>query len=977
MRKLLPICCILISLLFINLAANAQQHFFSTFTESAIDQSGLERKIIPQKYQVTAVNIAALKSFLWTLPSEKDIIYRRNNCPIIELPMPDGNIGHFRVWESSIQEPELAAKFPDIKTFAGQGIDDPYATIRFDLTPFGFHAQILSINGNVYIDPYARGTDKYCISYFTKDYSRSTDFFCGVSGNTANKITNVLATGPCRGTQLFSYRLAVACTGEYAVAVGGRTAALLHAAIVTSVNRVDGVYENEIAVRLVLVAKNDTIEYRTASTDPFNGNNNSNTLITESQSIITSRIGSANFDIGHTFSTGGGGLAGLGVVCNTSSKARGITGSTSPLGDAYDIDYVAHEMGHQFGADHTFNSVLGSCGGGNRNASTAYEVGSGTTIMAYAGLCSQGASNDDIQLHSDAFFHSISYDEISNFLQGGGSSCKVAINTGNTLPIITSMSNNNANIPLNTPFTLKAFATDADGDALTYCWEEWDYGGNGGAWNSGATSTTAPLFKSRVPKTTGNRTFPDSARIIANYLPATPSNATVGNLKGETLPTVARAMKFRLTVRDNRASGGAIVTGGNGCQTGFTNTFQINAIAATGPFKVTSPNNGTENWPVGSSKTITWNVAGTNAAPINTTAVKLLLSTDGGRTYPIVISDSTANDGTEQITVPNAVTTTARVKIEAIGNVYFDISDSNFIISATTSGFSFNSVAPTNVFCGSQKVQSTITSVSQLGFTSPITLSASGAPTGTNVTFGSTTITPGNSTTVTLNNINSLSPGTYNITVTGTATGASTQSTIISFIITGGSNPLISSQPKNDTVTVGGTATFTAQSSTSGVSYQWMISTDGGNSYTNISSGGSSQTLSISNVTNTLNNYMYKVKISTACGSVTSLAVVLIVSSAPPISADTLQGNIMLRPNPVSQNSHFSIVLYNSSNSTTRNVSVFESNGSRVFNSNYTLHGAYNELVVNTAKLSAGLYFVAIKDEYGNLLTTKKLIVSQ
>ena len=857
----------------------AQNRFFSKINESEINQTGLQRMIKPQKYAVNSVDLNALKTFLWSLPSEKNVINSRNICPILSLPMPDGSVATFRVWESSIQEPALEAKFPEIKTFAGQGIDDPYATIRFDLTPFGFHAQILSVNGNIYIDPYARGNNINHISYYTKDNIRESNFVCEVAENLGSKNNNATAAGPCRGTQLYSYRLALACTGEYAVAVGGTTATLLHAAIVTSVNRIDGVYESELAVRLILVANNNLVEFTSASTDPFTGNNNANTLINESQTQITNRIGSANFDIGHTFSTGGGGLAGLGVVCNTSQKARGITGSPSPVGDDYDIDYVAHEMGHQFGGDHTFNSTTSNCGGGNRNAGTAYEVGSGTTIMGYAGIC----TTDDIQPHSDPFFHSVSFDEISNYIEAGGSSCKVMIATGNTLPQITSMDNNSVSIPLNTPFTLTASATDANGDALTYCWEEWDLG-TGGAWNNGATSTTAPLFKSRIPKTTGSRTFPDMSRILANYLPATPT-ATMGGQKGETLPTVARTIKFRLTVRDNRAAGGGIVTGGNGCQTGYTGTYQVTTIAATGPFIVSVPNGG-ESWAGGTPQTITWNVAGTNAAPINTTSVKISLSTDGGLTYPTVLLASTVNDGTESVTMPGlaTTTTTARVKVEALNNVFFDISNANFTITQATSGFTFDNPAASTVTCGTAtSATSTLGTVPQGGFSTPINLTASGNPAGTTVSFGTNPVTPGSSSVVTLNNTNSLISGTYNITVTGTA-GAVTQTRILSFTITPTAPPAISAQPTDVTICAGSNANFTVSSSTPGITYQWQISTNGGATYTDIS-GAVSSTYSITGVGSNLNNNKYRVIISTQCGFNTSTAATLVVNAPTAITS--------------------------------------------------------------------------------------------
>ena len=386
------------------------------------------------------------------------------------------------------------------------------------------------------------------------------------------KPTNNIITAACRGTELRTYRLAVACTGEYAQAPGinaGTNPAILHAAIVTSVNRVVGVYRTELSISMTLVATNGAVEFLDAATDPFTGNNNANVLINESQTVCNNFIGTANYDIGHTFSTGGGGLAQLNSPCG-SSKARGITGSSNPTGDAYDIDYVAHEMGHQFGGNHSM------AGCGSSPNSTKYEVGSGTSIQAYAGIC----GGENIQPNSDPFFHAISFDEISNFVLGGGSACGVLTPTGNGIPTIASLANNGANIPINTPFTLTGTATDPDNDPLTYCWEQWDFSGIGNTtWNSGTTATagnTHPLFKSRIPKITGSRTFPDISVILAGY-PATPPSAMAG-LKGETLSPVARPMKFKLTVRDNRVIGGGVASSGAG---GFqtTSIFQVNVIA--------------------------------------------------------------------------------------------------------------------------------------------------------------------------------------------------------------------------------------------------------------------------------------------------------------------------------------------------------------------------------------------------------------
>ena len=854
---------------------NAQKHFFRSINENDINQNGLQRVITPLKYNTTEFNISKLNTFLSSLPEEKNVANNRNQAPVLTLPMPDGSSASFRVWRSSIQEPGLEVKFPEIKTFAGQGIDDPYATIRFDITPFGFHAQVLTVNGDYYIDPYARGNNSYYISYYRKDNMRQTGFSCEVKENGFNRRPLGATAASCRGNQLFTYRLAIACTGEYAVAVGGTTPALLHAAIVTTVNRVVGVYENELSIRLVLVANNDQIEFLNKNTDPFKGNNDASVLIDESQTVIDNKIGLANYDIGHTFSTGGGGLAALGVVCFNSRKASGITGNPDPKGDSYDIDYVAHEMGHQFGASHTFNTNASGCGS-ERESTSAYEVGGGTSIMSYAGLC----GTDDIQPNSNPYFHATSFDEIIDYVESNAGNCKVSSSTGNTLPQITSMSNNNANIPLNTPFTLNATATDADGDAITYSWEEWDLG-PASTWNGGANSTTSPIFKSRIPKTNGSRTFPTMQRIIANYLPTIPP-ADIEGLKGETLPRIGRTMKFRLTVRDNRAAGGGVVSGGSGCQTGFTGVYQINAISNTGPFLVSIPNGG-ESWVGGTARNITWDVAGTNVAPINTANVKISLSTDGGLTYPTVIIESTPNDGSETLNIPNTPSTTARIKIEAVGNIYFDISNNNFTITAGAAGFNFSAITPVTVACGTPTTTATLTSNTLLNFSSPISLSASGNPAGTTVSFGTNQLTPGNSTTISVEGINSLSPGTYNITITGTATGATTQTATASFTVNPGTSPIITTQPADVSVCAGGNATFVAAVQGSGFIYQWQVSNNGGSTFVNIP-GEQSASYTINSVNSALNNNQYRVNISNNCSNLNSNAATLKINTAPAIT---------------------------------------------------------------------------------------------
>ncbi|MBA2250846.1 MAG: T9SS type A sorting domain-containing protein [Chitinophagaceae bacterium] len=671
-------------LLCFTLGSFAQNTFWKFEDEFSVRKLNTQRTLVPQRYQTASLPFDQYKAFLQTAP--KEFSGSINKGLEISLPYPDKTFQKFRIVETKMMEDGLAAQFPGIRTFVGQGIDDPTSTIRIDFTYQGFHAYVLSRDGFVFIDPYQKANNDLYVSYFSKDYTNPSkdNFTCSVL-DPLNRNQSLAAppppSAPCIGTQLRTYRAAVACTGEYAVAVcpvGNITVANTLSQIVTTMNRVVGVYEKEVDVRMILVASEATIIFINAATDPFAGNNNANTLINESETVIEANIGNANFDIGHTFSTGGGGLAALGVVCVNGSKASGITGSANPVGDGYDIDYVAHEMGHEFGCNHTFESKISNCGGGNRNGATAYEPGSGVSVMAYAGIC----GTDNIQPHSDPYFHTISYDELVNYTTtGSGNSCAVITATGNNPPVIT-MPVSGIKIPMQTPFKITASATDPDGDLLTYDWEEWDLaqGGNGSAWDAGANSTSRPLFKNRIPKLNGSRIFPDMAVILAGY-PATPTSVMDG-VKGETLAATARDIKYRLVVRDNKAGGGGVATGGNGCSSAAV--FKV-TVTGDGPFVVTTPNTAV-NWFGGGTQTINWNVANTNSvAGINCQRVNILLSTDGGNTYPLTILSNTPNDGSQVITVPNiANTSTCRIMVQAADNIFFDISNVNFTITFST-----------------------------------------------------------------------------------------------------------------------------------------------------------------------------------------------------------------------------------------------------------------------------------------------------
>ncbi len=564
----------------------------------------------------------------------------------ITIPMPDGSFHRFELIESPVMSAALQAKFPNIRSYRGHSLDDPLVSMRMDVSPRGVHAQVISPAGTVIVDP-AGGGNRYRSYSKRQNRARSERFRCLVQGRGPALAAREAATvAAASGHQLRTYRLAVACTGEYTQRFGGTVVGAM-SAINTTVNRVTGIYEREVAVRLELVDDNDQLIFTDAATDPFN-NLNANILINQSQAVIDDEIGNANYDIGHTFSTGAGGLAGLGVVGRTGEKARGVTGRSNPVGDPFDVDYVAHEMGHQFGGDHTFNGRSGSCTGGNRNAATAVEPGSGSTIQAYAGICGP----DDLQQNSDPYFHSVSLDQIISYSTVGAGNVVMPQPTGNTPPAVNAGSDRV--IPKLTPFQLVATGTDADGDRLLYCWEQRDLGPAAAA--DAPDDGNIPLFRSLDPTPDGRRVFPQWSDIL---------NQTT--TRGEQLPALPRTMHFRVTVRDNRSGGGGV----------NSDDALVRVHAGAGPFLVTEPASTSV---TGNLIDVRWDVAQTDQQPIGCTSVDIKLSTDGGGSFSEILVSGSPNDGSELIALPATAVNNLRVMVEAADSIFFAVSPTNFSV---------------------------------------------------------------------------------------------------------------------------------------------------------------------------------------------------------------------------------------------------------------------------------------------------------
>ncbi len=753
MKKIVP--TLVLASLAICLFSQTKQNPWLDTPESSFVKKSAERQIVPIKYRTLSLSLDLLKANLSEAPMR--FSPEAENSPVkLAIPMPDGSMQEFQMVDAPVMHPDLAARYPYMRSFAGWSNTDRTAYLRCGYTQKGFHGMILSAkHSTVYIDAFAEGDDQHYISYFKNDFPNPhTDFECLVdappSGTAVMSDPQSVAVGDC---QHRNYALALACTGEYATFHGG-TKPLVLAAFNVAMTRVNGIYEKDFAVTMTMVANTDLLIYLNANTDPYT-NNNGGTMLGENQATCNNVIGNANYDIGHVFSTGGGGVANLNSVCSTNNKARGVTGLGSPIGDAFYVDYVAHEMGHQFGGNHTFNSNQGSCSG-NQSNSTAMEPGSATTIMGYAGIC--GSHN--VQANSDDYFHAINLSEISNHILGAGNSCATTTASGNSAPTVSVMQGSYT-VPVSTPFVLTAQGADGNpSDVLTYCWEQMN--NQTGVMPPLPTNTVGPVFRSFNPTTSPKRYFPSLSAIIAGTTPT-----------WEVLPSVSRSMAFRCTVRDNHPI--------SGCTDEADVT--VNFSAASGPFVVTNPNTAAIVWTGGTMATVTWNVANTTAPPVAASQVEILLSADGGNTYPYTLLASTSNDGTEMVLVPNIATTQARVMVKAVGNIFFDISNQNFKIQMpVVPSFTLITVNNSIAACQSGTANFNFEMLQLAGFNSNVTFTATGVPAGATATFTPNNVPPPTTTALVISNLAGVAPGTYPITVTATG-GSVTQTSNLTLTV--------------------------------------------------------------------------------------------------------------------------------------------------------------------------------------------------
>lgn len=717
--------------LLVGFSATAQ----SIWNEVSVDEIPLtsKRYTIPVAYKAYAIDMEALHNQLNSSPKEFSIEVNKSTS-ILELPMPSGEIQKFSIVESSIMPEKLAEKYSSIKSYLGQGIDDKTATVRLTISEKGFHAMIISVFGTSYIDPFSLNNTEYCISYFKDDFyatnKKIRDAQCVINQAVSVAKSSSMANGQS-GDVLRVYRAAIACTGEYAQFHAGESGLDAHdaamAAIVTTLDRVNLVYDREASFRLNLVENNDLLIYTDSEADPYE-NFNAGVILDQNQNNIDDLIGNDNYDIGHVFSTGAGGLASPGV-CDDNFKAKGVTGTNAPIGDAFDIDYVCHEMGHQFGANHTFNgdtNANSNCNQDNRNAATAYEPGSGTTILAYAGIC----AINNLQQHSDDYYHTASFDEMTGHMNGEGwaNDCAEQVATGNNIPVANA-GDGGVTIPASTPFELTGSGNDVDaGDELTYCWEQYDLGPI--ADDLSNPTDNAPLFRSWPPTTSTTRVFPRLEDLLAGT-----------STLGEVLPDYSRDLTFRLTVRDNHAGSGGV----------SYDQVHFDVTDEAGPFTV---NNITESWEYGVTYTVNWNVANTNVAPVSCETVDVYLSTDGGLTFDELLAEGVPNNGVAEVICPNVISNQARIKVKGANNIFFNISNTFEITESSIPNFVITVTPEELAICSepNQMAEFDIQIDPLVGFNEQVTLSVVDEDEfpGISINFVPEIVTPGENSTLTI-----------------------------------------------------------------------------------------------------------------------------------------------------------------------------------------------------------------------------------
>jgi len=807
------------------------------------------------KYQVFSLDLDKLKAQLDGVPSRNNI----SSSSMAEIYFPDNNGGmeRFQVSETSTLAPEIALKYPNIKTYIGFSLDNPGTRIRFSITPQGLKTMSTYPNKpTLFTVPLNKGNVSQYITYDRNVRIDSKEDFECLTENEYVPIKEITSFNRDANDQILrTLRIAISTTGEYTNFwddgdnTNGDAQEDALAALVSTLNRTNEVFEVDMAVTFQLVSGTEII-YPTASTDPYSSSSPNGQL----QSTLTSEVGESNYDIGHLFDYGSNnGNAGcIGCVCVDGQKGSGFSSHQFTdndggpyMDDFFDIDYVPHEIGHQMGGNHTFS--MSSEGTG-----VNYEPGSGTTIMGYAGIT--GA--DDVQDHSDPYFHYGTINQVLNNLEN--KTCWTSTVITNNPPVANAGSD--YTIPQGTAFKLVGSATDLDErDVLTYSWEQVDDGITTRS-TFGPTKTSGAVWRSRPPSTNPTRYMPVKSRVLSGELTETNPGVTVDNISWETVSTVARSLDFALTVRDRSETNGT----GQFPQSDF-DFMTVTVDGNSGPFAVISQT-ANETWNVGESQTVTWDVAGTASGIVNTPTVNIYLSTDGGLTFPFLAANNVANDGSHTFSVPptNGDSNQLRIMVEGNDNIFYAVNSTN--LSLQQSEFVITIEEPSVAVCSPNDVIYNFTYNTFQGFTGTTSFSTLGLPSGLNATFSSNTAsTDGEDIELVISNIGSINEGTYDFQIIGTS-GAIVKNADANFSVFSTLSEIPNlTTPSDSGGGVGLSPTFSWDVISNASSYDIEIASD--SEFSSIVASENSTTNSYTGATlNQSTTYYWRVKAKNTCG---------------------------------------------------------------------------------------------------------------
>ncbi|MCB0629891.1 MAG: M12 family metallo-peptidase [Saprospiraceae bacterium] len=770
-------------------------------------------------FRAVSVNFSSFKDLLHSAPEEQAIYTSQGEPLELVFPLPGDQTESFRVYRAPVMMPRLAAKYPNIQSFRLIGTERSNSYGRLAYGVNGLSVVLKTRSGEVFMDVLEQGQDELYRVYFGRDaqiedVSAAKMLACGYHPDEAQQedlITDEWEAehpvfngrGGSASEQMRMYTMALACTGEYAVKHGGTVESVL-SSYNEALSQLNQIYENEVSMQFVLIEGAERLIWTDPDTDPFANADEGIALLSQIGTAITddAKMTLGSFDVGHVFTgncTDVGGVASLGKACNV-GREQGVTCHSSSNVPLMVRRIMAHEVGHQFSANHSFTNCQGNQGA--VSSGKAIEPGSGSTIMSYAGLCgTQNVSSDN-----DAYFHVQSLEEIISYTRGGvGAGCASRIEVSNTFPEVYIDYPQGMSIPIGTPFQLEGRASDAEDDeTLTYCWEEFDLGPLSSIGNPEGNT---PIFRSFPPTTSPVRIFPNIASIVSGTFD-----------RNEVLPEYTRDLNFRLTVRDNHEGGGAV----------SWKEIDFQATDKAGPFKVVSPGTDKPTWEAGTYREVSWDVANTDRAPVSCHWVNILLSVDGGFTYPYVLATGLPNNGSAMVPVPNVSTNVARVKVEANDHVFFNISSQNFPIkSATEPRFTVQALQSKDEVCLPDEVTFGLQTSAFLNYAESIQFDVvDGLPEGGNFSFSPEQVAPGNATNLTIQLQDMNNSGRYPVTVRAYAPGKDTiDQTIYLDVISNDFSDLSLIRPMDGATGIGLTTNFTWNTSDNADAYVVELAT--------------------------------------------------------------------------------------------------------------------------------------------------------